>query len=271
MKWVCTNIFVFWAVLIFGGVSATAMEKKPVPFEVGERLIFDVYFGPLKVGRATMTTAGIVEVNGRKAYHIILRNRTTEGFSRIFRVDDRFETFLDIEKLLPLKFTRHLQEGDYSCSETTVFDHKNRVAHFESHSRPRRLSFPIEPDTQDTLSIFYVMRQLPIELGKPLIFNIMSDEKVFELKIKPLRRVRKSIYGGGVYDTIQFVPRAKHKSGLFVKGRGWLWFSEDERKLPVCFRTSLPFGSITFALVEVQNIRDSEAAGSHSESADTEI
>jgi len=270
MKTVLSVILGLATIVIPAGERACAVEQKAVPFEVGEQLVFDVYFGLLKVGEATMTVTEIAEINGRRAYHIILRNRTNEAFSSICRVDDRFETFLDTATLLPLKFIRHLQEGNYSCNETTTFDHANSVADFESHSKPRRLSFPIEPDTQDTLSVFYAMRQVPIEIGKPLIFNIMSDEKVFELKIKPIRRIRKSIYRGGVYDTIQLIPRAKHKSGLFVEGRGWLWLSDDERKLPVCFRTSLPFGSITFALVKVHNIYQNDTVADHSESADTE-
>ena len=257
-------------VIAFQGISLSAEEAKTVPFERGEQLVFDVYLSVLKVGLATMTIRDIVDINGRRAYHIVLENRTTKSYSKVFKVDDRFETFLDTETLAPLKFVRKLEEGNYSCSETTAFDHKKLEAHFESHSKKRKLSFPIKPGTQDTLSIFYLMRTMKIELGKPLIFDMMSDEKVYKLSMKPLRRTRTPIYRGDTYNTIQFIPRAEFNGDLFTKGRGWLWLSDDERKLPVLFRASLPFGSITFALVKIQNIYQEKPAGDHSDGSDTE-
>jgi len=250
--------------------AGTVREKSAGAFEVGEQLVFDVCYGLFKVGHATMTIEDIVEINGRRAYHIVLINRTTDAYSKIFSVDDRFETFLDIEKLVPLKYVKVLAEGDYWANKTTLFDRENLTADYKSLKRNRRETFAIRPDTQDALSVFYALRKREIEIGKKLHFSIASDAKVYDLEIKPLRRVRKSIYGGSTFDTIQMVPRAKQKGDIFSKGKSWLWISDNESKLPVAFRARLPFGAITFALVKIHNIYDTGESGDKPDAPDKE-
>lgn len=247
-------ISVFAAVVFLAGECVFAAEQDTGPFEVGEQLVYDVYFSMMKVGDATMTIKEITRINGRRAYHIVMTNKTTATYSKIFNVDDMFETFLDVEKLVPLKYVKKLVEGDYSTHKVTMFDREKLVADYESLKKSRKTSFSIRPDTQDALSIFYVLRKKKIEIGEKLVFNLVSDGKTYQLEMTPYRRVRKSIYGGSTYDTIQLIPKAKKKGDFFSKGRGWLWVSDDKRRLPVVFRTKLPFGSITFALIKVHNI-----------------
>jgi Protein of unknown function (DUF3108) len=237
-----------------------AAKEQAGPFQVGEQLVFDVCYGVLKVGTATMTIEEIVEINGRKAYHIVLINKTSEAYSRIFKVEDRFESFLDVEKLVPLKYIKKLAEGDHTSNKITLFDHENLMADYTSLKKNKKKKFPIKSGTQDALSIFYKLRKENIEIGKKLHFTIVADAKVYDLEIKPLKKVRKSIYGGSTFDTIQMVPKASHGGDLFSKGKGWLWISDNDMQVPVAFRAKLPFGSITFALVKIHNIYDSDGS-----------
>src|SRR4030095_9760618 len=75
---------------------------------VGERLTYDVKYGPLKVGRATMEVVGIEEVRGRRARHT--RVQVTGG-TLFFRVNDVLESWLDVETFSSLRFRQQLSEG----------------------------------------------------------------------------------------------------------------------------------------------------------------
>ena len=243
--------------------------KEPAgPFQVGEQLVFDVCYGVFKVGAATMTIEEIVEINGRKAYHIVLINKTSESYSHIFKVEDRFESYLDVEKLVPLKYVKKLSEGDYTSEKITLFDHEKLEADYTSLKKNKKKKFAIKPGTQDALSVFYALRKEKIEVGKKLHFTIVADARVYDLEIKPLRKVRKSIYGGSTFDTIQMVPKASHEGDLFSKGKGWLWISDNDLQIPVAFKAKLPFGSITFALVKIHNIYDSGGSFSKPDTSD---
>src|SRR5512146_337499 len=60
------------------GVKDTALLTPPpgsvaVPFQAGERLQYNVHFGPLRVGQGIMEVMGIVPSRGRDAWHTRLR------------------------------------------------------------------------------------------------------------------------------------------------------------------------------------------------------
>src|SRR4051812_21234806 len=58
---------------------------------VGERLVYDVKFGPLKVGRASMEVLGVEEVRGHRTWHT--RFQVTGG-TLFFRVNDVLESWI---------------------------------------------------------------------------------------------------------------------------------------------------------------------------------
>ena len=61
----------------------------PAPFAVGERATYDVKFGFVKAGTATMELQGIESVRGRNAWKF--KFRVTGGVP-LYRVDDILES-----------------------------------------------------------------------------------------------------------------------------------------------------------------------------------
>src|SRR5689334_2453177 len=91
--------------------SVAAQADSTLPSKnliVGERLTYDVKFGPLKVGRASMEVLGVEEVRGRRAWHTRFR---VNGGTFFFRVDDVLESWIDIETFSSLRFRQQLSEG----------------------------------------------------------------------------------------------------------------------------------------------------------------
>src|SRR5512147_564803 len=68
----------------------------PVPFSVGEELVFHAKFGVLPAGTARMRVEGIDTVRGRSAYHVVF---TVDGGVPLFRVHDRYDSWIDVETL----------------------------------------------------------------------------------------------------------------------------------------------------------------------------
>src|SRR5215211_6093712 len=68
---------------------------------VGERLSYDVKFGPINVGRASMEVMGVAEVRGRQAWHT--RFQVTGG-TFFFRVNDILDSWIDTETFSSLRF-----------------------------------------------------------------------------------------------------------------------------------------------------------------------
>ena len=97
-------------VLVAPGRAAAQSDTLPhsKALIVGERLEYDVKFGPLKVGRASMEVVDVEEVRGRRAWHT--RFQVTGG-TLFFRVNDVLESWIDMETFSSLRFRQQLSEG----------------------------------------------------------------------------------------------------------------------------------------------------------------
>src|SRR3982074_2543901 len=97
----------------------------PVPFAVGEELPYRATFGGLPAGSARMRVGGIEVIRGRPAYHVVF---AIDGGILLFRVHDRYESWIDVETLASLRHTQQISEGRYK-RHTTYEIFPERVAY----------------------------------------------------------------------------------------------------------------------------------------------
>jgi hypothetical protein len=230
-----------------------------VPFRVGERLTYDVYFGLMRAATAEVVLQEIVNVGDRPTYHIVLTVNTTPTFSKIFKVDDKVETYVDTEQFIPLKFAKSQHEGDYDHEEVSTLDQTNHQGHYESLTSGMEKDYDLPDRCQDSLSVLCLLRLLPLEVGKTFAMKVMADEEIWEVRVKVEGEVKRTIYQGGSYDTFLLVANVNFDAGTLQKGRGRLWLTTDERRLLVCLKTKLAFGYLTFAMVKADNIYEDSA------------
>jgi hypothetical protein len=226
------------------------------PFQPGERLTYDAYYGFIRAATATLVVEDVVEVCGRPTYHIVFTAKTIPGFSKIFNVDDRIETFIDAEQFIPWKFAKNLKEGDYRCDEETILDQENHLGHYRSNRSGYTKEYELPERCQDTLSMFYLLRVLSYRVGDELLMKVMADEEIWDVGFGVREEVRRTVYRGGSYDTFLLDFNVAFDSGSLRKGSSRVWITTDERRLIACVKTKLPFGYLTLALLKVENLRE---------------
>lgn len=229
-------------------------EELSAPFRVGERLTYDVYYGLIFAGTATLVIENIVAVCGRMTYHVMLTAKTSPAFSNVFRVNDRIESYIDVERFIPWKFAKVQEEGDYRHDEVSILDQGNHLGHYRSNRTGYTKEYEIPEGCQDTLSVFYFMRLVPYEVGETVTLKVMADERIWDARFETKEVTKRTIYRGGTYETFLVESDASFDMGALQKGEGRLWVSTDERRLPVCIKTRLTFGNLTLALVKADNI-----------------
>lgn len=79
-----------------------------VPFGPGERAEYRVHLGGLAVGRGSIEVTRVDTVRGRPAYHTAFQVR---GGVPFYRVDDRFESWVDVGTLASLRHVQATREG----------------------------------------------------------------------------------------------------------------------------------------------------------------
>jgi hypothetical protein len=219
-------------------------------FGVGERLVFDVSYGPVTAGEAFMTVAHFDTVAGRKCYRIQFGVNSLPSFSWIYKVEDRYLTFIDAETIAPLKFEQHVREGGFSMDFIAEFDQGKHLA------RTPDGVYPIPEYVHDILSAFYYVRTIDLSGKKAgdtiTLFNFYRD-KSHELVVKILGRQELEIEAG-TFNSIVVEPMVK-EGGLFKsEGRIVVWLSDDDQKVPLRVNTKVVIGSIDTELREYSGL-----------------
>ena len=80
-------------------------------FREGEKLTFELNYGIVTAGIAVMQIPQIKRISGREAYHVTFEVNSVPSFDWIFKVRDRYETYIDIAGIFPWRFEQHIREG----------------------------------------------------------------------------------------------------------------------------------------------------------------
>lgn len=180
---------------------------------------------------------------------------TAGAINLLFHVSDHFQSSFDRAKGCTHEFNKQTAEGrrqvnstlklDYPQSKS-ILDEKNLVTGQSKH-----VESPIPGCMTDLLTgVFYASSQ-PLEVGKNFAMPVVDamHNVAVTMKVEGREVVKTPL---GTFKTIRVQPTAD--AGV-VKNRGniWIWYTDDERHLPVQMRARLFWGTITFRLIANEN------------------
>jgi hypothetical protein len=207
-------------------------------FRVGEHLAFEIVYGPINAGTATMSIPDTQWVRGRPCYHVVTTAESNAFFDSFFKVRDRVETFIDVEGIFPWKFEKRIREGKYREDRTVDYDQMNgRVI---SNNKD---TLTVAPFIQGVLSSFYYVRTVPLKVGKSFDIDSYGDGKVYPIKVLVHKKDRVRV-PAGTFDCIVVEPVMRVKGIFNRKGRMAIWLTDDEQKIPVLMKSKIIIGSI---------------------------
>jgi hypothetical protein len=219
--------------------AAESVTLAPVPFAVGEELTYAASFGGLPVGTARMRVDGIDVVRGRPAYHVVF---TLDGGVPLFRVRDRYESWIDVQTLSSLRYTQQVSEGRYH--RTTSYEIYPERAEYRKDGGPAQASVARPLDDG---SFLYAVRAAGIAVGET-----RRDDRYFRPDRNPvvltgLRRDTVSVAAGTFATTV--VRPTIRANGIFSEqGDATVWFSDDPSRYPVQVKTKCSRFSLTLSL-----------------------
>ena len=236
----------------------TIRVKSPQPkLVVGEKLTYSVFWTGISVGTATLHIKEITKINDRDTYHIIGRLVSNNFLSKIYKFDDKMETYLDTQDLVPIKFEKNVSEGPkYRKHQIIEFDHVNNVAKEINPKDNSVKTVGIAKNAQDSLSVGYFFRlQNGLKTGDALNIQVNEGEKNWDLEIKVLGVQNIEVGKLGKFDAFCVEPKAAHKGKKLGKGKIWVWFSCDERRLPLVAKIQALVGSIGLCLEKIETVQ----------------
>ena len=181
----------------------------------------------------------------------ITANADTVGaINLLFHVGDKFQSTFDRNTGCTYEFDKQTVEGrrkidstlklDYAAAKS-ILDEKNQVT-----GQTKHLEVPISGCLTDLLTgVFYASSQ-PMELGKSFVLPVVDAMHTVPvtMKVEGREEIKTTL---GTFKTLRVQPTA---SAGVVKNRGniWIWYTDDDRHLPVQMRARLFWGTITFRL-----------------------
>jgi hypothetical protein len=221
---------------------------------VGEKLTYNVEWLGVDVGIVTLSIKDIVQQNGRQAYHIVARAETTAGISKVYKIEDDISTYIDVETLLPLRFEKIQREGRYKSDEYVDFDHEKQKAFYFSRKNHSKKEYSIPKGVQDPLSCLYYFRLQDLSKKESLFTSVNIDEKSWFLETKVIKKGYVTIKGMGELEAFMVQPLPWFQGELKGKARATVWFSADEKRIPLAvITTSVPFiGTIYITLIKIE-------------------
>ena len=222
--------------------TAVSPRTAPVPFGVGEELVFRATFGKLPAGTARMRVEGIDTIRNRAAYHVTF---AIDGGILFFRVHDSYESWIDVESLSSLRHRQRISEGRYH--RNTTYELFPEAAMYQKDSEPLR---PSVSNPLDDGSFVYAVRSLELRVG-----DTVRTDRYFVPEKNPvvLTAVREETVtvASRTYAAIVVKPSI-NTTGIFSEnGHAEIWFSNDRDRLPLQLKTRFSRFSLTLALVSV--------------------
>lgn len=227
-------------------------SRNNVAFKPGEVLTYRMHYGLLNAGGAVLEVKpDLIEVNGRKVYHIVGSGFTTGAADVFFKVRDRYETYMDKDALLPWLFVRRVDEGGYKFSQDYVFNHYTKKVDVGNNQK-----FDIPTGIQDMVSAFYSARNLDLSNAKEgdiFSLNCFLDKEIWPLKIRYI--------GKEVITTDMGKMRALKFRPIVQKGRVFkkeedlnVWISDDKNHVPLRCKADVLVGSIKMDITSARNL-----------------
>lgn len=231
--------------LLAAAAILTTTPSSPIEqtFLEGETLDYTVTWMKVTGGTARMTIAPVDTEKTR--YRVTSVVRSGGSIGRIFKIRDEIESIVDRSDFSTLRYTKRLDErGDKEFEVTTVEDG------IASRKREKVRRLPVPHPILDPFSVIYHCRTLDLAPGKGYDFTLLSDMKIYNVHARVVRREQIQT-PAGTFSTVMVEPQMV-SGGVSREERLFIWYSDDERRLPVRIRTEVKFGSITATLTRVQ-------------------
>lgn len=231
----------------FCGIKNTA-------FSADEQVSFVVYYAVagiyVNAGNATFTTT-LETLNNRHVFHIVGDGKTNSSYDWLYKVRDKYETYIDTATMQPLKFIRSVNEGGYKKYQNVTFNKTANTAITTDGV------FKVPQCIQDVVSSMYYARNIDFLKYKPndsIPFTMFLDNEIYNLHLRYLgKETIKTRYG--TFTAIKIKPLLV-KGTIFEGGEKMtVWISDDANHIPVRVESPIVVGSVKIDMMSYRNLR----------------
>lgn len=215
-----------------------------------EKFRYYVKWLGLTVGEVEFENLGQKYFKDINCYHIVIKAKTNKVLNYLFRVENEWHAYINIENFKPVFFSADRREGSYRSQIETYFDYHN--GKITSHSLLDNSVKEIEiiEELYDPISCFYKFRTMDLDKIN-YVLTVLERAKIWQIEITVLKKGDLEMRKRGVLEA--FLVNVKAFSGEEkARGEAFIWFSADKRKVPLLAQVNIdiPIVGTVFAVLE---------------------
>ena len=231
------------AASVVAAASAPDSAPAPVPFAVGERLVYAAHLGVFSVGEATMEVAGLDTIRGVESLHLRFH---IEGGALWYHLDQTLESWVGRADFRSRRFSNRTEEkGKRWQRDFDIFPDSGfyrEAGHDSTHATVA--------DPLDDAAFLYWIRTVPLKIGERYEFRRYFRVERNPVIVEVLGRDRIKV-AGQKWDAIVLRPTIPNGGGIFAeRAEARLWLSDDRDRIVLGLQSKFSFGHMTLKLKE---------------------
>jgi hypothetical protein len=227
--------------LFFLFLPLSALPAGGSPWEVGERLEYELRYKMFRIGRSTLEVRSRRTYRGQEVLELVNEVRSASWVDRIFPIRDTVRSYMDPEHGWSLHYEKHIREGRYRRDIEADLYHDRSIAEYSKGD------VELVPGSHDILTAIFAARRGDLEPGDSFSIPVHDDKKNYPLTVKVIRRDTMNTVLGE-RECLLLEPHLE-SGGLFNKsGRLLVWVSADSLAIPVKMQSQVPIGSFVSEL-----------------------
>ena len=242
-------LFASLFLLSFGGSESQNYKD-------GEFLQYRIHYGLLNAGFATLEVKNTT-YEGKPHFHVVGEGSSSGAVRAFYKVDDRYESYIDQATNKPSKFVRKISEGGYDRDQVFTFDHDKKIVKINDRLRQKVTYKDFEGSVQDLLSAFYYLRNYntdKLKNGDFINVDILMADETYKFRLKILGRETMNTKFGNI-KVIKIRPYVQ-SGRIFKESESvTMWVTDDNNHVPIQIKAELTVGSLKADLHSYKNTK----------------
>ena len=240
------GLLFIWTGNLFGSVS---------PFVAGEKLEYSLKWGFIPVGSAVMEVLPMRLKEGKNLQVIRFSVRTNDFADAFYKVRTEVESEVWEDFSKSYSYSKTQREGKTKRDVKVQFNYESLVAEYiENRGIRRTLTIPNR--VFDPLAIAYFFRLFPIAENSTKTLPTCDGKRFMNIVVRTGESNYISV-PAGKYKAVGTTPEMQNLSGVFKKSQDGIlrvWYTVDNRRIPVKISSKVIVGSFTASLVKASGL-----------------
>jgi len=251
--------------------SSSSPEKHPADcivendsFSSGEEVVYQASYNWgfiwLNAGQVVFKVEKS-DYKGKPCYHLSGNGGTYPSYDWIFKVRDRFESWVDTSTLKPMRYLRDISEGGRTYYNECFYNFTKLKAYCvtkEKKNAARLDTVGIAPCSFDPITMIYYSRTIDYTKYKPndtIPISLFLDNKIYPLYIRYLGKEKIKLDDKQTFNCIKFSPLLVEGT-LFKGGEGMtVWATDDKNQIPLYIEAPILVGTVKAKLMSWKGLK----------------